>query len=345
LADGHGDTKEKGANDLFMTKERVLSGMRPSGKLHLGNWIGALDNWKKLQEIYDCYFFVADWHALTTDYDRTEAIRENIRDMLIDWLSVGLAPEKCVLFIQSRIKEHAELHLLLSMITPLAWLERVPTYKEQQEELTNRDLSTYGFLGYPLLQTADIIIYKANKVPVGIDQVPHVELSREIARRFNFLYGPVFPVPEPVLTEVPKLLGIDGRKMSKSYDNAIYLSDPPGEIRKKVSQMFTDPARIKRSDPGNPDVCNVFSFHKVFSPRETVERVNVDCRRAVLGCVEDKRNLAENLVRFLAPIQEERARYLQNPKLIDQIVDEGCRNARVVACQTMAEVTAAMKLS
>jgi tryptophanyl-tRNA synthetase len=318
--------------------------MRPSGKLHLGNLVGALDNWRKLQDEYDCFFFVADWHALTTEYSNPEIIPESIRDMMIDWLSVGLSPGKSVLFVQSRIKEHAELHLLLSMITPLPWLERVPSYKEQQAELANRDLTTYGFLGYPLLQTADIIIYKAHKVPVGIDQVPHVEISREIARRFNSLYGPVFPLPEPMLTEVPKLLGIDGRKMSKSYDNAIYISDPPQEIRTKVGQMFTDPQRIKRSDPGNPDICNVFAFHKVYSSPEMVERVNVDCRRAAIGCVEDKRNLAENIVAYLAPIHEKRAMYVKNPHLIEEVLEDGCRRARVISVQTMEEVRRAMKI-
>ena len=328
-----------------MTKQRVLSGMRPSGKLHLGNLVGALENWKKLQEEYNCFFFAADWHALTTEYGSPESIRENINEMMIDWLSVGLSPERCVLFLQSRIKEHAELHLLLSMITPLPWLERVPTYKEQQQELTDRDLATYGFLGYPLLQTADIIIYKADKVPVGVDQVPHVELSREIARRFNFHYGPVFPPPEPLLTEVPKLLGIDGRKMSKSYNNAIFIGDSPQEIRSKVGQMFTDPHRIKRSDPGNPDICNVFAFHRVYSPAETVERVNVDCRRAAIGCVEDKKNLAENIVSYLSPIHERRREYLQNRGWVEEVLEEGCQRARRVASQTMEDVRAAMKIN
>ncbi len=327
-----------------MAKQRVLSGMRPSGKLHLGNLMGALDNWKRLQEEYECFFFAADWHALTTEYQRPEAIQESIREMMIDWLSVGLSPEKSVLFIQSKIKEHAELHLLLSMITPLPWLERVPTYKEQQQELTDRDLSTYGFLGYPLLQTADIIIYKAHKVPVGIDQVPHVELSREVARRFNFFYGPVFPEPEPMLTEIPKLLGIDGRKMSKSYNNAIYISDTPEEVRQKVAQMFTDPNRIKRSDPGNPDICNVFAFHRVYSSPETVAQVDVDCRCAKIGCVQDKKNLAENIIRYLAPIHAERARYLQNPALVQEAVEDGCRRAGAVAVQTMEEVRERMKM-
>jgi tryptophanyl-tRNA synthetase len=327
-----------------MPKPRVLSGMRPTGKLHLGHLVGALDNWKQLQEDYDCFFFAADWHALTTEYQDTEIIQESIRDMMIDWLTVGLSPEKSVLFIQSRIKEHAELHLLLSMITPVPWLERVPSFKEQQRELTNRDLSTYGFLGYPLLQTADIIIYKAHKVPVGVDQVPHVELSREVARRFNFLYRPVFPEPDPLLTEVPKLLGIDGRKMSKSYDNAIFISDPPEEVRRKTSVMFTDPNRIKKSDPGNPDICNVFSFHKVYSSPETVSRVNRECRAATLGCVEDKRQLAETLVSYLSPIHDVRARYLKDRRLVEEILEDGCQRARRVAAQTMEEVRAAMKI-
>lgn len=328
-----------------MDKQRVLSGMRPSGKLHLGNLAGALENWKKLQEDYECFFFAADWHALTTEYSNPEIIRQSIKEMFLDWLSVGLSPEKSVLFIQSQIKEHAELHLLLSMITPLSWLERVPTYKEQQQELSNKDLSTYGFLGYPLLQTADIIIYKAHKVPVGIDQVPHVELSREIARRFNFFYGPVFPLPEPLLTEVPKLLGIDGRKMSKSYNNAIYISDTAEEIRQKVSQMFTDPNRIRRNDPGNPEICNVFSFHRLYSSPQLVEEINMNCRQGSIGCVEDKKIMAENLISYLAPIHEKRRQILQAPHLLEDIIEDGCRRARQVAKQTMEEVRQAMKIS
>jgi tryptophanyl-tRNA synthetase len=330
--------------DSLMAKQRVLSGMRPSGKLHLGNLMGALENWKRLQDDYDCFFFAADWHALTTEYSNPGNIQENIQDMMIDWLSVGLSPGKCVLFVQSRIKEHAELHLLLSMVTPLPWLERVPSYKEQQQELADRDLSTYGFLGYPLLQTADIIIYKALKVPVGVDQVPHVELTREIARRFNNFYSPVFPVPEPILTEFPKLLGIDGRKMSKTYDNAIFIADPPSEIRKKVSQMFTDPNRIKRSDPGNPDICNVFAFHRIFSSPETVESVNVDCRCAAIGCVEDKKSLAENIVNYLSPIHEKRHYYLKSPRLVEEILKDGCQRAQRVAMATMEEVRTVMKV-
>lgn len=328
-----------------MEKQRVLSGMRPSGKLHLGNLAGALENWKKLQEEYDCFFFAADWHALTTEYSNPEIIAESIQEMFLDWLSVGLDPQKSVLFVQSQIKEHAELHLLLSMITPLPWLERVPTYKEQQQELSNRDLNTYGFLGYPLLQTADIIIYKAHKVPVGIDQVPHVELAREIARRFNFFYGPVFPLPEPLLTEVPKLLGIDGRKMSKSYDNAIYISDSPEEIRQKVSQMFTDPNRIRRHDPGNPEICNVFSFHRLYSSPQLVEEISQNCRKGIIGCVEDKRIMAENLIAYLAPLYEKRREYQQDPNFIADVIADGCRRAREVAAQTMAEVRRAMKIN
>lgn len=328
-----------------MDKQRVLSGMRPSGKLHLGNLVGALENWKKLQEDYECFFFAADWHALTTEYSNPEIISDSIREMFLDWLSIGLSPKKSVLFIQSRIKEHAELHLLLSMVTPLSWLERVPTYKEQQQELSNKDLATYGFLGYPLLQTADIIIYKAHKVPVGIDQVPHVELAREIARRFNFFYGPVFPLPEPLLTEVPKLLGIDGRKMSKSYNNAIYISDTPAEIRQKVSQMFTDPNRLRRNDPGNPEICNVFSFHRLFSSPDLVEEINTNCRQGNIGCVEDKKIMAENLISHLAPIHEKRRRILQDPHLLEEIIEDGCRRAREVAKQTMEEVRQAMKIS
>lgn len=327
-----------------MERQRVLSGMRPSGKLHLGNLAGALENWKKLQDEYECFFFAADWHALTTEYSDPQIIGQSIREMILDWLSVGLSPEKSVLFVQSRIKEHAELHLLLSMITPLPWLERVPSYKEQQQELSNRDLTTYGFLGYPLLQTADIIIYKAHKVPVGIDQVPHVELSREVARRFNFFYGEIFPLPEPLLTEVPKLLGIDGRKMSKSYDNAIYISDPPEEIRRKVSQMFTDPHRIRRHDPGHPDICNVFSFHRLYTPAGLVEEIDRECRRGRIGCVEDKKNLADNIVAYLTPIHEKRRQYLQEPHFVEEVIENGCQRARRVASQTMEEVRRAMKI-
>ena len=254
-----------------MANTRVLSGIRSSGTLHLGNYLGALRNWQELQHQYECYFFIADWHALTTDYADTAALKQHMLDNMAGFLAVGLDPEKCTLFIQSRVPEHAELHLLLSMITPVPWLERVPSYKEQQQQIKEKDLTNYGFLGYPVLQTADIIIYKANYVPVGIDQVPHIELSRDIARRFNHLYTPVFPEPQPLLTETPKVPGLDGRKMSKSYNNAIYLTDAPEEIESKIKVMITDPARKRRRDPGNPDVCPVYDFHKIFSPPDTIE--------------------------------------------------------------------------
>ena len=327
-----------------MAKQRVLSGMRPTGKLHLGHLHGTLDNWVKLQDNYDCFFFIADWHALTSEYENTGVIRESIPGMVIDWLSAGIDPEKSTLFIQSRLLEHAELHLLLSMIVPLPWLERNPTYKEQQDELTGRDLTTYGFLGYPVLQAADIIMYKANKVPVGKDQVPHLELTREIVRRFNYLYGEVFPEPEQILTEMSKVLGIDRRKMSKSYNNAIYLSDEPEVIRQKVSQMITDPQRMRRSDPGNPEICNVFSFHTLYSPADCVSMVDRECRVAGIGCVECKGRMVENLIAFLTPFREKRAYYLSHASTVDEILAEGISKARLTAARTMEEVREAIKI-
>jgi tryptophanyl-tRNA synthetase len=327
-----------------MAKKRILSGMRPTGPLHLGNLHGALANWKKMQEDYECFFFIADWHALTSDYDMTAPIQDYIVDIFIDWLSVGLSPDKCTMFVQSHIKEHAELFLLLSMITPLPWLERNPTYKEQIAQLKNKDLSTFGFLGYPVLQAADIIIYKANGVPVGIDQAPHVELTREIARRFNHFYGDIFPIPETILTKTPKILGIDRRKMSKSYDNAIFLSDSIEEVRNKVSQMITDPQRARRADPGNPDVCNVFSFHRMYSDRDTVERVDRECRGAEIGCVECKKMMAENLISALEPVHQQRAYYETRPDTVRAIIEDGDQAARTVARQTMEQVRAAVKI-
>lgn len=325
-------------------RPRILSGMRPTGRLHIGNFVGALQNWIKLQDDYECYHFVADWHMLTTDYADVGALQENILEMVTDWLAAGLDPQKATFFVQSRLPEHAELHLLFSMITPLGWLERVPTYKEQLENLQGRDLHTYGFLGYPVLQAADILIYKAGYVPVGEDQVPHVELTREIARRFNHLYKPVFPEPEALLTPSPRLPGTDGRKMSKSYGNAIFLSDPPAVVSKKVAGMMTDPARKRRSDPGNPDVCPVFDFHKIFSPPDVVDRVNRECRTAEIGCVECKTLMAESLNRALAPIQERRKYFEQNPNEVWDILEEGTRKARTVAQETMAEARSAMNL-
>jgi tryptophanyl-tRNA synthetase len=325
-------------------KKRVLSGMRPTGPLHLGNLHGALANWVNMQEQYDCFFFIADWHALTSDYEDTGQISDYVRKLLIDWLSAGLSPDKSTLFIQSHIKEHAELFLILSMITPVPWLERNPTYKDQILQLSNKDLSTYGFLGYPVLQAADIIMYKAYGVPVGVDQVPHVEITREIARKFNSLYGEVFPEPESILTRTPKILGIDGRKMSKSYNNAIFLSDNPDDIAAKVSRMLTDPQRARKNDPGNPDVCNVYEFHKLYSDKQTIEKINRECRTADIGCVECKQIMAEYLIAFLEPMRQKRNDYESRPKLVDDIIEEGCEKARRVARQTMTEVRAAIKI-
>ena len=327
-----------------MTKKRILSGMRPTGKLHLGNLHGALDNWVKLQEEYECFYFVADWHALTTDYEQTEGIRENIWFMLIDWLSAGLDPQKSTLFVQSALPEHAELFVLFSMITPIAWLERNPTYKEQLQELSHKDLRTYGFLGYPVLQAADILMYKADGVPVGIDQLPHVELTREIARRYNFLYNQVFPEPEALLTEIPKLAGTDGRKMSKSYQNCIYLSDPPEVIRRQVTSMVTDTRRPRRKDPGEPDRCLAFPYHSLYIPEDILAQIKIDCRAAKLGCVDCKKMLAEALVQALAPIQERQHYYLDHPDEVRTIIADGNARARVVAQATMAEVREGMKI-
>jgi tryptophanyl-tRNA synthetase len=325
-------------------KKRVLSGMRPTGPLHLGNLHGALANWVNMQEHYDCFFFIADWHALTSDYEDTGHISDYVRKLLIDWLSAGLSPDKSTLFIQSHIKEHAELFLILSMITPVPWLERNPTFKDQILQLSNKDLSTFGFLGYPVLQAADIIMYKAYGVPVGVDQVPHVEITREIARRFNYFYGDVFPEPESILTRTPKILGIDGRKMSKSYDNAIFLSDSPDDIAAKVSKMLTDPQRARKNDPGDPDVCNVYEFHKLYSDDQTIERVNRECRTAEIGCVECKKIMAEYLIAFLEPMRQKRYNYESRPELVDDIIADGCEKARRVARQTMAEVREAIKI-
>jgi tryptophanyl-tRNA synthetase len=325
-------------------KKRILSGMRPTGPLHLGNLHGALSNWVNMQEQYDCFFFIADWHALTSDYEDTGNISKYVRNMLIDWLSAGLLPDKSTLFIQSRIKEHAELFLILSMITPVPWLERNPTYKDQIVQLSSKDLSTFGFLGYPVLQAADIIMYKAYGVPVGVDQVPHVEITREIARRFNYFYGDVFPEPESILTQTPKILGTDRRKMSKSYNNAIFLSDSPDEIGAKVAKMLTDPQRARKSDPGDPDVCNVYEFHKLYSDKQTVERINQECRTAEIGCVECKEIMARHLINALEPMRERRAYYETRPQLVDDIIEDGCEKARKVARQTMAEVKAAIKI-
>ncbi|MGA9182993.1 MAG: tryptophan--tRNA ligase [Candidatus Acidiferrales bacterium] len=396
-------------------RKRVLSGMRPTGRLHLGHYFGALQNWLKLQDEYDCFFFVADWHALTTHYEDTASIAENTRQVATDWLAVGLDPAKSTLFVQSSVLEHAELHVLLSMITPLSWLERVPTYKEQIENLKGRDLGTYGFLGYPLLQSADIVMYGEPKkdllVPVGEDQAPHVELTREVVRRFNYQFGlsiseelntaanqhsrvklnsivptgaffdaPVMPdgawqdwtvqlkktareigfenaieelpanlkkfyrleriLAEPayIPTETPRLPGLDGRRMAKSYNNAIWLSDPPDEIRTKVRNMLTDPQRVRRTDPGRPEVCPVFAWHKLFSPPATISWADQGCRTAGIGCVDCKSKMADNLVKWIEPIQTRRQEFDAHPQQVWDILDTGSKQAQKAARKTMKRV-------
>ena len=366
------------------SRKRVLSGMRPTGKLHLGNYVGALQNWVGMQEKYECFFEVADWHALTTDYADTSLVKESSIEAVTDWLAAGLDPEKSVIFIQSHVPAHAELHLLFSMITPLGWLERVPSYKEQQENIKGKDLTTYGFLGYPCLQAADILIYKADVVPVGEDQVAHVELTREIARRFNGFYRrpfvirrqgtrvvtsdgrnvqlepgaeldpnadyviqpePVFPEPAALLTPAAKLPGTDGRKMSKSYGNTILLTDPEPVVRQKLKTMVTDPARVRRTDPGNPDVCPVGDLHRIFSSKETMAKVNEGCRSAGIGCIECKGWAADGIVKLLNPMQEKRKKYEENPRLAWDILEAGTERARRVAGETMDEARAAMGMS
>jgi tryptophanyl-tRNA synthetase len=330
-------------------KPRVLSGMRPTGKLHLGNYLGALANWVGLQDKYDCFFFIADWHALTTDYADTSAVKQNSLEVMLDYLAAGLDPERATIFIQSHLPQHAELHLLLSLITPLGWLERVPTYKEQRENIKDKDLGTYGFLGYPVLQSADIMIYKADYVPVGEDQVPHIEITREIARRFNGFYQcrgqSVFPEPQPLLTPAAKVPGTDGRKMSKSYGNTILLSEPETNLRQKLKTMVTDPARVRRSDPGNPDVCPVGDLHKIFSNQETLAKVDAGCRSAGIGCIECKGWVADAMVARLGPIQQRRKKYEDNPKRVWDILDAGSARAATVAEATMNEVREAMHMS
>jgi len=322
--------------------------MRPTGKLHLGNYVGALQNWVGMQDKYECFFEIADWHALTTDYADTSRLKENSIEVALDWLAAGLDPEKSVIFIQSHVPAHAELHLLLSMITPLGWLERVPTYKEQRDNIKDKDLSNYGFLGYPVLQSADILLYKGEVVPVGEDQVAHVELTREIARRFNNFYGApkqVFPEPQALLTPAAKLPGTDGRKMSKSYGNTILLTDPEPVVRQKLKTMVTDPARVRRTDPGNPDVCPVGDLHKIFSSKETMAKVNEGCRSAGIGCIECKGWAADSLVTLLNPMQERRKKFEKNPSLAWDILDAGTARARKTAGETMDDVRAAMGMS
>ncbi|SJZ62947.1 tryptophan--tRNA ligase [Selenihalanaerobacter shriftii] len=327
-----------------MSKGRILSGMRPTGRLHVGHLVGVLDNWIKFQDEYDCYFMIADWHALTTKYDQTEDIKDNIRELVIDWISAGIDPEKSVIFLQSDVKEDAELHLLFSMITSVSRLERVPTYKEQIEELGLGNSVPYGLLGYPVLQAADILLYKGDTVPVGKDQLPHLELTREIGRRFNYLYEEIFPEPEPKLTKVPKLLGTDGRKMSKSYGNAIFLADSKDEVEEKVKQMVTDPQRIRLKDPGDPDVCSVYNFHTIFNESEKTDELAEGCRNAGIGCMNCKGNLRDVLVDELAEIRAKRKELEKNPERIDEILAAGAKKAKKVAQATMKEVRSAMNL-
>lgn len=328
-----------------VTQGRIFSGMQPSGRFHLGNYLGALANWVKMQHQYECFFSIVDLHALTSTYQDTSKIPEFVHEMALDWLSAGLDPEKNVIYVQSHVKEHAELHLLLSMMTPLSWLERVPTYKDKLQQLgeQGKDINTYGFLGYPELMTADIILFKADTVPVGEDQLPHLELAREIVRRFNYMYRPIFPEPAPMLSEAPLLPGIDGRKMSKSYGNEIPFAAPEPEIREKIRQMITDPGRIRRTDLGNPDVCVVYAFHKIFNKEATPE-IALACRAASIGCVDCKKRLADKMVDSLAGIAAKREELAANPRRVREILEYGAERARKVAAATMDEVRAAMHM-
>lgn len=327
-----------------MSNRRIVSGMRPTGKLHLGHFHGVLANWQQLQQEYECFFFAADWHSLTTEYADTNGIRESIGDMVLDWLAFGIDPEKSTVFCQSAVHQHAELNLILSMITPVSWLERNPTYKEMQENLAAKDLSTFGFLGYPVLMAADIILYRATKVPVGHDQLPHLEITREISRRFNYLYGKVFPEPEALLTESPKVLGLDGRKMSKSYGNAIFLSETADETRKKVMSMVTDTQRVRRADPGEPDNCVAYSLNGQYLMPAEREEICAACRSAAIGCVECKKRQAEALVTALAPFRSRREELTASPSMVAEILAEGSDRAAAAAAETMAAVREALKV-
>jgi tryptophanyl-tRNA synthetase len=324
-------------------QSKIFSGMRPTGKLHIGH-LSVLENWVKLQEEYQCFYGIVDWHALTTAFEDTGLIKTNIMEMLLDWLSVGLDPKKCVILVQSHVKEHAELHLLLSMITPLSWLERVPTYKDQVKQLglEGKDISTYGFLGYPVLQSADVLVYKANAVPVGEDQLPHLELCREIARRFNFIFKKqIFPEPKPILAQVSLLPGIDGRKMSKSYHNDIPISASNEELQEKVRMMLTDPARIRKTDKGNPDKCIVYTYQKIYN-LDNVDHCAECCRAASVGCVTCKNDLALKMDKLLDPIRNRRRQFESDPDLLMDILADGARRAKLIASQTLDEVRQAI---
>ena len=327
----------------MIKKKRILSGMRPTGRLHLGNFVGALENWIRLQDEYDSFHMVADWHMLTTDIEHTSQIANDSIDVVIDWLSAGLDHEKSPLFIQSNVKEHAELHLIFSMLVTVPRLQRNPTVKEQAKDLGLDKNMSYGHLGYPVLQAADILLYKADAVPVGEDQAPHVEITREIARRFNNLYGNVFPEPETLLTKFARLPGLDGRKMSKSLNNSILLSDPPGEIKKKIMTAYTDPNKIKLSDPGNPDGCVIFAYHKKFH-QESIDQIESDCRCGKLGCVSHKKQLAGIISERLSEFRQKRAYFESHKDEVRDIIREGDRKAREVALATMNDVRKAMKM-
>lgn len=327
-----------------MQKKIVLSGTRPTGNIHLGNYFGALENWVRLQEDYDAHFFIADWHALTTGYDDTTELRKNTISLMADFLASGLDPQKATLFLQSEVTVHAELFLLLGMNTPLSWLERCPTYKDMMSQMGDKDIATYGFLGYPALQAADILMYKADFVPVGEDQVPHLEMTRELARRFNHIYKKnVFPEPQPLLTKAKVLPGIDGRKMSKSYNNTIALADDPDTVGKKVKQMLTDPARIRKDDPGHPEICTVFAFHKIFSEKE-VQEIETLCRKGQIGCVACKKRLQEKIQVFHSPIFEKRQMLLQDEDTLIDIIKSGSAKASSKAEKTMEEVRKAVRI-
>ncbi|MBI5483541.1 MAG: tryptophan--tRNA ligase [Deltaproteobacteria bacterium] len=326
-----------------MMKQRVVSGMRPTGKLHIGHYHGVLENWVRMQDSYDCFFFVADWHSLTTEYADTSGIAESTREMVLDWIAFGLDPAKCVIFRQSLVPHHSELNLILSMVTPVSWLERCPTYKEMQDNLETKDLSTFGFLGYPVLMAADIILYKATRVPVGHDQLPHLEVTREITRRFNYLYGNVFPEPEALLTETPKLLGLDGRKMSKSYGNSIYLSDNADETSRKVMSMVTDTERVRRADPGDPERCVAFNLHRIYVPQEKLDEIIPACKGASIGCVDCKKILAGCINERLEPFRAKRVELASNPGFVDELLRDGSRRASLISDSVMEEVRTALK--
>ena len=342
LKKGTTSTAEEERFPMKHSSSVVLSGMRPTGPLHIGHLFGALTNWRRLQDDgTTCFFMVADYHALSTEYASTGRIRENVEEVALDFLAAGLDPEKATIFVQSQVPQHAELHLYFSMVVPIPWLERNPVYKEQVEELKEKDLHTYGFLGYPVLQAADILIYKATTVPIGIDQLPHVELTREIARRFNFFYGPVFPEPEALLTETPKVPGTDNRKMSKSYNNSISLKDEPDAVREKIRTMFTDPTRIHKKDAGHPDTCPVFAYHRLFNT-DGSDTIRKECLGACRGCTDCKKDLIERVTAYLAPIREIRSRLAADRAGLWKILRKGEERARAVAAATLEEAKRAM---